>query len=157
LLEFSKFWQLLQSDRIRKRKALAQAITRFGYALERPFNEDRPVDFTIACESWFLSDSPTQRNLSNTLAQRVAYLLSNNGAGPSTVFHNIKQAYKFRNGVVHATSRTIRIKDEQGNPIELEQFLGTFQAYTHRALRLMIERAASVDLNEPLFDWNSLI
>ena len=100
----------------------------------------------------FLSDSPTQRNLSNTLAQRVAYLLSNNAAGRSTVFHNIKQAYKFRNAVVHASSRTIRIKDEQGNLIELEQFLGTFQAYPHRALRLMIERAASVDVNEPLFE-----
>jgi hypothetical protein len=76
---------------------------------------------------------------------------------PQYGFHNIKQAYKFRNAVVHASSRTIRIKDEQGNLIELEQFLGTFQAYTHRALRLMIEQAASVDVNEPLFDWNTLV
>jgi len=157
LLEFSEFWQLLQSDRIRKRKGLVQAIRRFGYALERPFNEDRLVDFIIACESLFLSDSTTQRNLSNTLAQRVAYLLSNDAAGRSTVFHNIKQAYKVRNAVVHASSRKIRITDEQANLIELEQFLGTFQAYTHRALRLMIERAASVDPNKSLFDWNTLV
>jgi hypothetical protein len=157
LLDFSRFWQLLQSDRIRKRKALVQAIRRFGYALERPFNEDRLVDFIIACESLFLSDSPTQRNLSNTLAQRVAHLISNNAAARTTVFHNIKQAYKFRNAVVHASSRTIRIKDEQGEPIEVEQFLGTIQGYTHRALRLMIERAASADLEEPLFNWNTLM
>jgi hypothetical protein len=102
LLELSKFWQLLQSGRIRKRKGLVQAIRRIGYALERLFNEDRLVDFIIACESLFLSDSPTQRNLSNTLAQRVAYLLSNNAVDRSTVFHNIKQAYKLRNAVVHA-------------------------------------------------------
>jgi hypothetical protein len=157
LLDFSKFWQLLQTDRIRERNALVQAIRRFGYALERPFNEDRLVDFVITCESLFLSDSPAQGNLSNTLAQRVAYLLSNNTADRTNVFRNIKQAYKLRNAVVHASLRTIRIKDEQGNPFELEQFLGIIQAYTHRALRLMIERAASVDLKEPLFDWNTLI
>ena len=156
LRDFSNFWQLLQSDRIRKRKALVQAIRRFGYALERPFNEDRLVDFIIACESLFLSDSPAQNNLSNTLAQRVAYLLGNNAAGRTTVFHDIKQAYKFRNAVVHASSRTIQIKNEQGNPIEVEQFLGIIQAYTHRALRLMIERAASVDVREPLFNWNNV-
>ena len=153
LLDFSRFWQLLQSDRIRKRKALVQAIRRFGYALERPFNEDRLVDFIIACESLFLSDAPAQGNLSNTLAQRAAYLLSNNTPERTTVFHNIKQAYKFRNAVVHASSRTIRIKDEQGAPLEVEQFLGIIQAYTHRALRLMIERAATVNLKEPLFKW----
>lgn len=157
LRDFSKFWQVLQSDRIRKRKALGRAIRRFGYALERPFNEDRLVDFIIACESLFLSDSPAQRNLSNRLAERVAYLLSNDAArGRTTIFHNIKQAYKFRNAVVHASSRTLRIKDEQGNPIELEQLLGIIQDYTHRTLRLMIERAASVNLKEPLFDWNTL-
>ena len=158
LLGFSKFWQLLQSDRISKRKALVQGIRRFGYALERPFREDRLVDFIIACESLFLSDSPAQRNLSNTLAQRVAYLLSNNDAASrSTIFHNIKQAYKFRNGVVHASSRTTRIKDEEGNPIELEHFLGIIQEYTHCVLCLMIQRAASVDPKEPLFDWKTSI
>ena len=137
---------------------LVQAIRQFGYALERPFNEDRLVDFIIACESLFLSDSPTRRDLSNRLAERVAYLLSNDAAtGRTTIFHNIKQAYKFRNAVVHASSRTIQIKDEDGDPIELEQFLGIIQTYTHRALRLMVERAASVDLKEPLFDWNTLI
>jgi hypothetical protein len=157
LRNFSKFWQLLQSDRIRKRKALVRAIRRFGYALERPFNEDRLVDFIIACESLFLSDSPAQKNLSNTLAQRVAYLLGNNAAGRTTVFHNIKQAYKLRNAVVHASSRTIRIKNEQGDPIEVEQFLRIIQDYTHQALRLMIGRAASVDRNEPLFNWSTLM
>ena len=155
LLDFSKFWRLLQSDRIRKRKALVHAIRRFGYALERPFNEDRLIDFIIACESLLLSDSPAQRNLSNTLAQRVAYLLSNNAASRATVFHNIKQAYKFRNAVVHASSRAIRIKDEQGDPLEVDQFLGIIQTYIHRALRLMIERATSVNLKEPLFDWDA--
>jgi hypothetical protein len=157
LHDFSKFWQLLQSDLIRKRKALVRAIRRFGYALERPFNEDRLVDFIIACESLFLSDSPAQKNLSNTLAQRVAYLLDNNAAGRTAVFHNIKQAYKLRNAVVHASLHTNRIKNEQGDPIEMEQFLGIIQKYTHQALRLMIERAASVDRNEPLFDWSTLI
>lgn len=157
LLEFSKFWQLLQSDHIRKRKALVHAIRRFGYALERPFNEDRLVDFIIVCESLFLGDSPAQRNHSNTLAQRVAYLLSNNAAGRTNVFQNIKQAYKFRNAVVHASPRTVRIKDEQGDPIEVEQFVGIIQDYTNRALRLMIERAADVDLKEPLFKWNTSI
>jgi len=58
---------------------------------------------------------------------------------------------------VAASSRTIRIKDEQGDPIGVEQFLGIIQADTHRALRLMIERAASLDLKEPLFDWNTFI
>lgn len=157
LLDFSKFWQLLQSDQIRKRKNLVQAIRRFGYALERPFNEDRLVDFIIACESLFLSDSPAQRNHSNTLAQRVAYLLSNNAAGRTKVFQNIKHAYKFRNAVVHASPRTLPIKDEKGDPIEVKQFVGIIQEYTHRVLRLMIERAADVDLKEPLFKWNTLI
>lgn len=156
LLEFSKFWLLLQNDRITKRKALIQAIRRFGYALERPINEDRLVDFIIACESLFLSDSPAKGNLSKTLSARVAYLLSSNSAEGTKIFHTIKQAYKFRNNVVHGSSQTIRLKDEHGDPIELEQFLGIIQTYTHRALRLMIERAAKVDLTEPLFKWNTL-
>jgi hypothetical protein len=59
--------------------------------------------------------------------------------------------------VVHASPRTIRIKNEHGDPIEVEQILGIIQEYTHQALRLMIERAASVDPNEPLFNWNTLI
>ena len=156
LLEFSKFWQLLQSDRIRKRKALVQAIKRFGDALERPFDDDRLVDFIIACESLFLSDSPAKGNLSKTLSARVAHLLSNNAADRSTVFHNMKQAYKFRSTVVHASSHTIQIKDEQGDPIEMDEYLGIIQTYTHLALRLMIERAAAVDLKEPLYKWNTL-
>ena len=49
---------------------------RFAYALERPFNEDRLVGFIIPCESLFVSDAPAQRNLSNTLAHRVATVLS---------------------------------------------------------------------------------
>ena len=157
LLEFSKFWQLLQSDRIRKRKVLVHAIRRFGYAVERPFHEDRLVDFIIACESLFLSDAPPHGNISNRLCQRVAYLLSNNDADRTTVFYNIKQAYKVRNAVVHASSRTIQIKNEHGDPIELGQFLGIIETYIRWALRLMIERAASVDLKERLFDWDSLI
>jgi hypothetical protein len=155
LRNFFNFWQVLQGDRIRKRKALVNAIRRFGYALERPFNEDRLVDFIIACESLFLSDSSAHK--SDRLARRIAYLLSSNAAGRTTILHNIKQAYKFRNVVVHGSSRTIRIKDEHGDLIEMQQFLGIIQEYTHRALRLMVERAASVDLKEPLFDWNTLI
>ena len=73
------------------------------------------------------------------------------------IVQNIKHAYKFRNAVVHASPRTVRIKDEQGDPIEVEQFVGIIQEYTHRALRLMIERAADVDEKEPLFQWNTLI
>lgn len=40
-------------------------------------------------------------------------------------------------------------------PDQAETISRNIQAYTHLALRLVIERAASVDLKEPLFDWNT--
>jgi hypothetical protein len=157
LRDFSKFWHLLQSEGIKKRKWLAVAIRRFGYALERPFNEDRLVDLMIACESLFLNDLSAQGELSYRLALRAAYLLGNDTAARTTVYHNVKQAYNFRSAVVHGSSRTIQIKDEHGEPVKLDQFLGIIQAYMHRALRLMIERAATLTPSQILFDWDALI
>ena len=157
LRDFSRFWQLLQSDRVRNRPTLGLAIRRFGYALERAFAEDRLIDLIIACESLFLSDSRLRgRNLSDPLAQRVAQLLGDTAAIRTTISYNIKQAYKLRNAVVHGSSRTIQITDEHRKPIGREQLLEIIQDYTGRALRLMIERPASVDVTEPLFDKRKL-
>lgn len=157
LRDFSRFWQLLQSDRVRNRPTLGLAIRRFGYALERAFAEDRLIDLIIACESLFLSDSRVRgRNLSDPLAQRVAQLLGDTAAIRTTISYNIKQAYQLRNAVVHGSAHTIQIIDEHDDPIGQDQFLGIIQNYTHTALRLMIERAASVDVTEPLFDKRKL-
>lgn len=69
----------------------------------------------------------------------------------------MRQAYNIRSSVAHGSMKTTKPRGENRNPIPLEQFLGTIQMYMHRAIRLMIDQAASVRPKEPLFDWERVM
>ncbi|MBA2524770.1 MAG: hypothetical protein H0V18_03150 [Pyrinomonadaceae bacterium] len=159
LQAFGQFWRKFRKS-ISERKFIAVATRRFGYAIERPFTEDRLVDFMIAAESLFLNDiedKKYQGELQYRLSMRCACLLGSDLSSRSAVRAYMQQAYNIRSLVVHGSMKTIKPRDENRNPIPLEQFLGTIQMYMHRALRLMIDQAASVRPKEPLFDWERVM
>jgi hypothetical protein len=159
LQAFSQFWRKLRKS-VCERKFISVAIRRFGYAIERPFTEDRLVDFMIAAESLFLNDiedKKYQGELQYRLSMRCACLLGSDVSSRSIVREYMRQAYNIRSSVVHGSVKTIQPRDENRNPIPLEQFLGTIQMYMHRAIRLMIDQAATVGPKEPLFDWETVM
>jgi hypothetical protein len=156
LHSFAEFWRKLQSPKVRNRKFIAVAVRRFGYAIERPFTEDRLVDLMIAAESLFLNDigdKKYQGELQYRLSLRAACLLGGDASGRSVVRGHMRQAYNIRSAVVHGSAKTFQPKNEEGNPIRLEEFLGIIQMYVHRTIRLMIDQAARVEPKQPLFDW----
>jgi hypothetical protein len=122
--------------------------------------KDHLVDFMIAAESLFLNDiedKKYQGELQHRLSMRCACLLGSDVSSRSTVREYMRQAYNIRRSVVHGSMKTIKLRDKNRNPIPLEQFLGTIQMYVHRVIRLMIDQAASVRQNEPLFDWERVM
>jgi hypothetical protein len=159
LSAFGQFWRKFRKS-ISERKFIAVATRRFGYAIERPATEDRLVDFMIAAESLLLNDiedKKYQGELQYRLSMRCACLLGSDVSSRSTVREYMRQAYNIRSSVVHGSMKTIKPRDENRNPIPLEQFLGTIQMYINHAIRLMIDQAANVSPKESLFDWERVM
>ena len=141
-----------------KRKFLAAAIRRFGYAGERQRPEDKLVDLMIAAESFFLSDAgdPAGRGeLSYRMAMRFAFFAAAAGYTRSDLFQQMRRAYGARSSIVHGgelKKSDLRSKDAE---ITLEEFVALTEELLRGAFKSGVKKVARDD---PDFGrWEDLI
>lgn len=131
-----------------KKKFLAAAIRRFGYAGERQRPEDKLVDLMIAAESFFLSDAgdPAGRGeLSYRMAMRFAFFASAAGYTRRDLFQQMRRAYQARSSIVHGgdlKKSDVRSKDAD---ITLEEFVALTEDLLRGAFKCGVKKVARDD------------
>jgi hypothetical protein len=159
LASFGQFWNGLQSERIKGWKFLGLAMRRIGYALERHRLEDKLLDLLIAAEALFLSDagSETYRGeLQYRLAQRAGFFLGGDSATRKKIYQHMKDAYKLRSQVVHG-GKIRPLKREDGNLVDLEEFVDETRVYLRLALHKMVNLVMQSQSSGELVNWDELI
>jgi hypothetical protein len=131
-----------------KKKFLAAAIRRFGYAGERHRPEDKLVDLMIAAESFFLSDAgdPAGRGeLSYRMAMRFAFFAAAAGYTRRYLFQQMRRAYQARSSIVHdgdLKKSDLRSKDAD---LTLKEFVALTEERLQGALKCGVKKAAHDD------------
>ncbi len=154
---FSQLWSDLHSEGVTKRRALGNALRRFGFAGDRERPEDRIIDLMIAAESLFLTDAgdPEFRGeLRYRLALRSAFFIEMPGRTRRQVFHLMGRAYDTRSRVVHGGE--VNSVDVQGEKVPLGTFTDTVEEHLRTGLKKAVQIGAA-NRSPQLVDWEGLI
>jgi hypothetical protein len=148
--EFAGFWHDLQTAN--KKRSLANAIRRFGYAGDRDLPDDRIVDLMIAAESLFLSDESGE--LSYRLSERFAFFVAEIPGPPRrALFQQVRRAYAVRSSIVHGNIPHPRDLRTLEGVVSVETLVDIVSQLLRLALRKMIQCEAK---NNPP-DWTQLV
>lgn len=95
-------FEALHSSQAKSQKGFSLALRRFDSAYARVADDDRIIDFWVALEALFLSD--TSRELSYRAALRIARFLGDSSDDRKAIFTLAKKSYDARSKVAHGAT-----------------------------------------------------
>ncbi|HZE59767.1 MAG TPA: hypothetical protein VE085_04350 [Burkholderiales bacterium] len=131
-------FQDLESLGVARARWLEVAVRRFVYAAERKREEDRLLDYLIAAEAMFLTDTENQGEIRHRLSMRTARFLETALSERREVSRFMRDAYDLRSKVVHGATPEVRSK-----AIDLGTFNAKLDSLLRRALQEFIRTVAS--------------
>ncbi len=140
-----------------KNKKIEYAIKRFRHSIERysPDDPERLLEYAIALEAIYLSDSSTERNeLTYRLRLRAARFLEESYKDRDKLFQLIGNLYSLRSRIAHGEdiSSSKKPKDKE----KLQQVLNEAPGVlTKSILKIMNEHYEEHNTKEPLF-WRKI-
>lgn len=100
------------------------AVTRFNLGYDRAHDEDRLIDYWVALESMFASDS--NQELQFRLCLRISRYVGKTREERESLFKLMKESYGFRSKIVHGSEIKSNIKDQISiSTLKTEQVLRT--------------------------------
>jgi hypothetical protein len=151
--DLQAFASTLCGRKVRRNKALENAIHWFSVAGEARRPDDVLLDLMIAAECLFLPN--VYDELSYRFSLNAALLLGNDSLSRRKVYDSMHLAYQLRSDIVHTgAARSERLAD--GDTRTLPEFCLSLEETLRRSLKLAVSRAASQPLGVVLFDWTSM-
>lgn len=152
----------LRQDSIKNQK-IEYAIKRFRNSIERysPDDPERLLEYAIALEAIYLSDSNTERGeLTYRLRLRVARFLKEDYKDREEVFKLIRDLYDLRSKIAHGGDISIstrkKKKDRERDEETLKQVLKEVPSLLAKSiLKIMNEHYEEHNTKEPLF-WRKI-
>lgn len=143
--DFKKFW-VTYNEFIPKLNTflfINTAISRFNFAYENNRVEDRLIDYMIAFEALFLKGNENQE-LNYRLALRTAIMIFTVDDPKTSIFSDMKNAYKLRSLIVHGKNFDEIKRDLETKHLKINNFILKIEEYLRRAIKKFMEL-----MNEP--------
>ena len=150
--KFISFWKLLNSNNVKKSKAINLSIKRFGFAKERSRIEDKIIDFMIAAEALYLTGI-SEKELSYRLSLRAGLFSSDNPDDQIKGYNFMRQMYHLRSNLVHGSDNPKMPKGDDGKPMSEGAALNKLEDFLREALHKAINKVS--ESSSP-YDWDKM-
>lgn len=144
LSELEKFWQAVQSSKMKLQGYIAVSMRWFSRACEVNRADDRLINLMIAAEAL---SRPPKGEKASLVAAHIQSVIPNTVISGQRVLDVMIAAYKLRNDLVHEGAATAKWKMRYGHlSTDLNSLVHEVEGYLREALRNTIAKLASLSL-----------
>ncbi len=144
LSELEKFWQAVQSNRVKLQRHITVSMRWFSRACEVNRPDDRLINLMIAAEAL---SRPPKGEKATLISSHIQSVISDASINGQRVLDAMVAAYKLRNDLVHEGAATAKWNLKYGHvSSDLNSLVHEVEGYIREALRNTIAKLAGLNL-----------
>ena len=144
--ELQRIWRVSHDTQFQQNKAVALAIRRLGFGIQRDRVEDRLIDVFIAAEALYLTDGSGEVKERGELRYRLALRAAVWSEGAldgwtrREVFKHMKAGYDLRSAVAHGSNPKPEDIKLRGKRVALQEFVTVTEAIVRAGLLKVVDQ-----------------